>query len=176
MTTGPKLDPAELLGAFERHGVEFVAVGGFAAVLYGAERATKDVDLCVEWSIANLGRAAAALQELDAWLKVGIYVEVPIDAALLSRMEIATWRTRSGDVDVLLGIPRNAGWDLSRYQELLDRGEVIALGELRIAVASLDDIIRSKEIADRPTDREALPELRRLRDERRDERPPQAED
>ena len=30
--------------------------------------------------------------------------------------------------------------------------------------ADLDDIIRSKEVADRPPDREALPELRRLRD------------
>jgi hypothetical protein len=163
----PELDPAALLGAFVRHGVEFVAVGGFAAVLHGAERTTKDIDLCVAWSENNLERVAAALRDLNAQLKLDSYIEVPIDATLLRRMEIATWRTRSGDVDVLLGIPRDQRWELARYEELRDGGDVVDLGDLQLAIASLDDIIRSKEIADRPADREALPELRRLRDERR---------
>ena len=85
-------------------------------------------------------------------------------------MEVATWRTLSGDVDVLLGIPRDERWDLVRYEELRERGAVIAVGELEIPVAALEDIIRSKEIADRPADREALPELRRLREELGDQR------
>jgi len=85
-------------------------------------------------------------------------------------MEVATRRTRSGDVDVLLGIPRDESWDLVRYQELRECGAVIAIGELEIPIAALEDIIRSKEIADRPADRETLPELRRLRDELEDQR------
>jgi hypothetical protein len=144
--------------------VTFVAVGGFAARLHGAERVTKDVDLCLDWNAENLERAAAALRQLKARLKVGSYVEVPIDSTLLSRMEIATRRTLAGDIDILMGIPRNERWELARYQELRDRGAVAQLGSMTIVVAALDDIIRSKEIADRPTDREALPELRRLRD------------
>jgi hypothetical protein len=134
-------------------------------LLHGAQRATKDVDLCVEWSTENLERVAAALRELDTRLKLVGYVEVPIDAALLDRMEIATWRTTVGDVDVLLGIPRNSRWELARYDDLLERSIVIELGAIRLAVASLEGIIRSKEIADRPTDHDALPELRRLMDE-----------
>ena len=47
---------------------------------------------------------------------------------------------------------------------------MIAIGELEIPVAALEDIIRSKEIADPPADREALPELRRLREELGDQR------
>ena len=85
-------------------------------------------------------------------------------------MEVATWRTKSGYVDVLLGIPRDARWELVRYEELRERGAVIAIGELEIPIAALEDIIRSKEIADRPADREALPELRRLRAEPEDQR------
>ncbi|MHB1569969.1 MAG: hypothetical protein ACYCXW_23645 [Solirubrobacteraceae bacterium] len=160
----PRLNPAALLGTFLRHGVEFVAVGGFAALLYGAERATNDIDLCVAWSRENLERVAAALRELDAQLKIGSYVQVPIDASLLARMEVATWRTDSGDVDILLGIPRTEAWELARYEELRARGTAMEIGELTIVIATLDDIIRSKEIADRPADRVALPELRRLRD------------
>jgi hypothetical protein len=161
----PRLDPAELLGAFARNEVEFIAVGGFAALLHGAQRTTKDIDLCVKWSTDNLERVAAALAELRARLKVDSYIEVPIDAALLGRMEVATWRTKSGYVDVLLGIPRDARWELVRYEELRERGAVIAIGELEIPIAALEDIIRSKEIANRPADREALPDLRRLPEE-----------
>jgi predicted nucleotidyltransferase len=40
------------------------------------------------------------------------------------------------------------------------------IGGVRVHVAGLDDIIASKEHADRGKDREALPELRRLRDAR----------
>jgi hypothetical protein len=166
----PKLDPAEVLGTFARNEVEFITVGGFAALLHGAQRTTKDIDLCVKWSTENLERVAAALRELRARLKVDSYIEVPIDVVLLGRMEVATWRTRSGDVDVLMGIPRDARWELARYEELRERGRVIALGELEVPIAALEDIIRSKEIADRPADREALPELRRLREELEDQR------
>jgi hypothetical protein len=164
----PTLDPAEVLGTFARNEVEFIAVGGFAALLHRAQRTTKDIDLCVKWSTDNLERVASALRELRARLKVDSYLEVPIDAALLGRMEVATWRTQSGDVDVLLGIPRDARWELVRYEELRERGRLIAVGELEIPIAALEDIIRSKEIADRPADRAALPELRRLREELED--------
>ena len=45
---------------------------------------------------------------------------------------------------------------------------VVEIDGQRPPVASLDDIIRSKEIADRPKDREALDELRTLRDRQRE--------
>ncbi|HWF49771.1 MAG TPA: hypothetical protein VG294_03910 [Solirubrobacteraceae bacterium] len=69
---------------------------------------------------------------------------------------------------MLLGIPRDARWELVRYEELRERGRLIAVGELEIPIAALEDIIRSKEVADRPADRAALPELRRLREELED--------
>ena len=40
-------------------------------------------------------------------------------------MEVATWRTKSGYVDVLLGIPRDARWELVRYEELRERDQQI---------------------------------------------------
>lgn len=50
----------------------------------------------------------------------------------------------------------------SRQPQWID-AEILR-GPTNGAVASLDDLIRSKEIADRPKDREALVELRRLRE------------
>jgi hypothetical protein len=42
--SAPKLDPAEVFGAFARNEVEFIAVGGFAALRHGSQRTTKDID------------------------------------------------------------------------------------------------------------------------------------
>lgn len=51
-----------------------------------------------------------------------------------------------------------------RYEQLVENATEVEVDGLPVLVASLDDIIRSKEIVDRPKDREALEELRALRD------------
>lgn len=164
----PPLDPDALISALERHEVSFVAVGGLAAQWHGAQRTTKDLDVCPAWDEENLERVAGALRELGARLKVpdgpAEGVEFPVDGAFLHRMELSTWRTSAGDLDVLMGIPRDGRWDLARYEHLRENAILLEIGEHAILVASLEDIVRSKEIANREPDREALPELRRLRD------------
>jgi len=164
----PPLDPQALFAAFERHHVAFVAVGGVAAQWHGARRPTKDLDLCPAWDAENLERLAGALRDLGARLRVPDGpregVEVPIDGALLARMEIGTWRTSAGDVDLLLGIPYDSRWNLARFEQLRERAVLVDIGDASVLAASLQDIVRSKEVADRPPDREALPELQRLRD------------
>ena len=86
-----------------------------------------------------------------------------LDGTWLARMEISTWRTDAGDFDVLADIPDRAGRHLD-YDELEPRSSVVRYEDITIRVASLEDIIASKEWANRPKDHEALPELRRLRD------------
>lgn len=83
-------------------------------------------------------------------------------------MEISTWRTDAGDMDVLTDIPDRAGLHLS-YEELSTRAAELRFHGVVVQVADLADVIASKEWADRPKDHEALPELRRLRDAARRE-------
>lgn len=54
----------------DRHGVDYVLVGGAAAAMLGAERLTQDVDCVVSRELTNLERVAAALREFDAHLRV----------------------------------------------------------------------------------------------------------
>jgi hypothetical protein len=77
-------------------------------------------------------------------------------------MEIGTWRTDAGDIDILFGIPREDRFKLARYEQLRENAILLEIGDATICVAALEDIIRSKEVADRQPDREALPELRAL--------------
>ena len=50
----PPLDAEELLRRITRRGVDFVVVGGIAAVLHGSARATFDLDIAFAADDANL--------------------------------------------------------------------------------------------------------------------------
>ncbi|HSH60548.1 MAG TPA: hypothetical protein VK988_13110 [Acidimicrobiales bacterium] len=165
---GPSLDVARILDALERHHVQFLVVGGTAAAAYGAVRPTDDFDCLPERSEDNLGRLSAAMRELNARLRVEGLTDVEaqqlpthIDAVSLGQMELSTWRTDAGPFDVLADLPNRDGQHL-RYEDLLPRAVTIALHDLHVRVAALDDLISSKEWADRPKDHEALPELHAL--------------
>jgi hypothetical protein len=175
---GPAVDAGAIVAALQRQQVAFVAVGGMAAIWHGSVRITKDFDLCPRWTPENLQRLALALEELDARLLVpdgpteGI--EVPLDGRFLAAMELSTRRTTAGDVDVLLGIPADRRWRLSRFEHLQQRAIIFELEGARVMLASLADIVRSKEVSDRPPDREALPDLQNLLERQRSStsRPP----
>lgn len=72
-------------------------------------------------------------------------------------MEISTWRTEAGDLDFLHDL-----WvvDGSRlvFTGLTARSTSTTLGGAQIRLASLGDIVASKQFAGRDKDREALPE------------------
>lgn len=166
----PNPNVPRLIEVLDRHGVQYVLVGGVAANAYGAQRLTYDLDCLAARSSENLGRLATAMLELNARLRVaGLSDEesaaLPgfIDGPRLARMEISTWRTDAGDFDVLADIPDRSGHHL-RYEQLAPRASIVRYKGIEIRVASLDDVIASKEWADRPKDHAALPELRALRD------------
>lgn len=149
--------------------MEYLLVGGAASALHGATRDTQDVDILVQRTPANLDRLGVALSELNARLRAeGLSDEVAQalprrwDGATLERMEIATLRTDCGDLDVLADIPGQGGRRFT-YDDLApDALEVQASPTLFVRLASVQAIVASKEWADRPKDREALPELRKI--------------
>lgn len=162
----PKLDAAALLRVLDAHDVRYVVVGGLAATAHGATRVTFDIDLVPEWSDTNLERLASALRELGAELSVPAAdtpVTFPVDAQSLRQFEVSTWRTRAGDIDIIVGTPTAARGVLAGYDELASRADERTAFGITIAIASLDDIIESKEALGREPGLVALPELHRLR-------------
>jgi len=169
-TSGPPHDLTRLLGALNRHGVEYLLCGGAGAVAYGATRRTEDADCVVRREGENLDRLAAALRGLNARLRVsGMSDEesrrlpVQLDGQMLAAADISTWMTDAGAFDVLSGLRDSAG-RIVPYSELVQRERVIEGRGFTVHVAALDDIIAAKEYANRPKDREALPELRAIRE------------
>jgi hypothetical protein len=148
--------PERLVEVLDRHEVEYLPVGGVAARVYGASREMKDIDCLVRRTRANLDRLAAAMRELHARLRVegltdaeAALLPVQIDAVTLNAIEISTWRTDAGDLDVLVEIPgRDGGRRL--YDELAADARDLDYAGIAVRVAGLDDIIASKEWANRP--------------------------
>ena len=172
---GPTLQLPVVLAALTRHEAEFVLVGGQAGSAHGAQRLTTDLDIVVRWTPANLDRVGHALADLGAGLRVEGLDEpftVPDHSgAFLGTLELSTWRSSAGDVDVLRFLP-SPTHDVG-YDELRSRASVFTVAGTEVLVADLKDVIASKETVDRPSDREALPELRRLAlEEQQRRRPP----
>jgi hypothetical protein len=85
------------------------------------------------------------------------------DAPFLAQMQMVNLITRFGDLDLSFEPSGTSG-----YEDLKRRAVNYDLGEGLIApVAALEDVIRSKEAANREKDRAALPTLRALLERRR---------
>ena len=145
------------------HDVGFVVIGGYASVLHGSALFTYDADVCPARDPENLTRLCAALAEMDARLRVVDEPDgVPFSCSdqFLAQMTMLNLTTRFGDFDLSL---RPAG--VGGYEDLIERAVAFDVGGFVVQVASLDDIIESKEAADRAKDRASLPQLYALRDE-----------
>ncbi len=158
-------DLARIGEVLERHVVRYIVIGGMSGTFHGmVDYRTKDVDLLVQGSADNLGCLAAALTELGA-VPLGTADRRPIIGAELG-VASTQWDTDAGPIDVLV----TAAWsnesivvygDIERGSIVFDAGRGITM-----PAAALDDVIRMKEAADRYKDHLALPELRRLRNDR----------
>lgn len=152
--------PAGLLGALVAHGVDFVVVGGLAAVLHGSSRITQDLDVTYSAEPANLDVLGRALVELDAEL-YGISEDVPLvpDARTLAGTEILALATRLGKLD-LLRSPDGA----PPYARLRARAQLVNVDEIAIRIADSESLIAMKRSAGRAKDLADIEELEAIAD------------
>lgn len=115
------------------------------------------------------------MRELNARLRVSgmsdddaRQLPIQLDGTMLASADISTW-TDAGGFDVLPGLVGADGLLVS-YEELAQRQTIIRGEGFTIRAAALEDIITAEELAGRPKDHDALPELRALRDARTTEK------
>jgi hypothetical protein len=160
----PQFNPRRILEILSAHDVEYVVVGGIGAVLHGSPMSTFDLDIVPAMSRSNLSRLADALRELKAVARAageGEGVKLDFTGKSLNKwlveFRFLNLRTSFGDLDLLY---RPAG--TRGYSDLAAGAQEEQIGEIGVRVASLEDIIRSKQAAARDRDLEQLPTLRRL--------------
>jgi hypothetical protein len=154
----PPLDVEAIVGALDRHGVDYVLIGGLAARLHGSPLLTEDLDITPAPDRDNLARLAAALRELDARLRDAEEVDFPLDERSLASSDVLTMTTRAGWFDICT---RPAGGQ--SYETLAPHAETYELFGFRVRVASIDDLIRSKSAVGRNKDLRGVTTLRELK-------------
>jgi hypothetical protein len=139
-------------------GVEFVIIGGVAAVLHGSATVTYDLDICYSRDTANLERLAAALAPFNPRPRE-FPGELPFlwDAATLRNISILTLQTSIGEIDLISEVP-----GLGAFASV--RPHCIRLEAFGREIETLDlrTLIRSKRAAGRPRDLSAVAELESL--------------
>ncbi len=158
-------DPVAICSILTEEQVDYVVVGGLAAVILGSPLPTEDIDVVPSRDRDNLQRLSRALVRMNAKIRTeGDPVPAKFDAQFLAQMtHIVHLVTDFGVLDLTF----SPAGPQSEYRQWETRAssEEIADG-LVVRVASLDDIIESKRAANREKDLRALPYLESLRDER----------
>ena len=134
-----------LAEVFNRHGVEYLFIGKSGAIFYGFPETTQDADIFPAKSPENGSKLISALREL------GYELTAATEQELIAGKDFVQLRSGPFDIDLVFapdGIETFA--DARRRSRLIDG---------QFPVASLDDIIASKQAANRPKDRESLPRL-----------------
>ena len=137
--------------------MRYLIVGGVGGRLQGVPTTTGDLDIVPDPDLDNLQRLAVALSGPNTWKKPVDSVEFVqhpvVEPSEFWSERMTQYRTVNGGIDVLIELPGVGPFDAliraSRRYEL-------AGYDLTIHVANLDDIIRSKEYADRAKDWRAL--------------------
>lgn len=155
-----EFDPETILRVLHSRRVSYVVIGGFAANLHGSPLPTFDVDITPDRDRENLTRLSGALHELDATVRA-IEVEEPLpfnhNPDSLGAVQVWNLSTPYGDLNISF-VPAGT----SGYADLRRDALEVTLGGMHIVVASLADVVRSKEAAGRDKDRRALPVLREI--------------
>jgi len=163
---GPHLEAGPLLRALDRHGVDFVVIGGLAGLARGSSYPTYDLDVAYGRDERNLERMAAALVEVGVTLR-NAPPDLPFqpDAVTLANGSNFTFETEFGHFDILGRVP-----GIRSYEELRAASTVERVEGIPVRVASIDHLISMKRAANRIKDKLMLEDYLVIADEEQRQR------
>lgn len=139
----------EVRDAFARRGVLYLFIGKSGAILLGYPDTTQDADLFLAKGEANGSAAVAALRDL------GFELTDPQSDEIRRGKDFVQLRSGPFDLDLVFAPDGIETFDDAWRRRVEVEG---------FPVCHPDDIIRSKEAANRAKDRESLPRLRAFRE------------
>lgn len=127
-------------------------IGALAARLQGFPRVTADADITPERERGNIERLSAALRDLHARVFVDSIPDgLTFDCSRQSLERADMWNlvTDAGRLDIVFEPAGTRG-----FEDLLRNAIRFEVFATTLQVAALEDILRSKEAAGRPKDRQ----------------------
>jgi len=173
---------AELLQSLSEGQVQYVLVGGMAVQLHGYMRSTFDIDLVLAMNDENLVRFINIAKRFGLTPSI----PVPIDS-LRNAAQIEQWHremgqagkphsgcSQKGMLAFALREPQVGGGIVDvlvrpevPFEQLMENAVIGKLFSQQVWIASIDDLLTMKRVANRPKDRldiEALQKIKRGED------------
>lgn len=150
---------SELLQRLCDADVDFVVVGGFAALIHGSTLVTRDLDICAVLSQEDVAKLREALRELNPTHRL-----TPQRLSFLTNPDAGIpvqnlyLETELGTVDILSSV-----LGVGDFERVRAGSVELQLFGRPCRVISLDDLIRAKEALGREKDLLAVKELRAIR-------------
>lgn len=143
--------------------IDFVLVGGFAAVLHGCNQTTRDIDICILYSPEQIERLREILAPFHPLYRVGdvsrSFLDLRVD---LSKKQDLHLSTDLGVLDVITDVK-----GVGDYYDLLARSDEIELYQGKCRLIGIDDLIKSKKALGRHRDLVVVEELEAILKERK---------
>lgn len=130
-----------VFSSLQKHRVEYVVIGGVAAILHGVPRVTLDLDILIEATDDN------AIALLTAFLDAGLMTAELTTAEALLRHEITIFKDKVR-IDVQTATPG------IEYGEVKKRRVEMTYQGQSFYILNIADLIASKKAAGRPQDLE----------------------
>lgn len=143
-------DMKDLIRAFNRNGVEYLIIGGFALGVYAQPRATKDLDLFIRSDARNSAAAFKALAEYGAPLH-GLTIKDLQDTS--TGLQIGVPPNRIDILQKIDGVTFEEAWR-SRVQAVIE-------GDTPAFVISREHLIQNKLASGRARDLLDVQEIRK---------------
>jgi hypothetical protein len=145
--------------------VDYVLVGGYAAIAHGSSLITKDVDVCAPLGEPNLSRILSALREINPRLRMRPdRMRLPEDPTSLRGLKNLYLLTDLGQIDFLGDLP-----GVGTFEDAVRNSTLTDLGLVKCLVLNLDNIIAAKMLAGRPKDLRGIAELEAARKRKKEQ-------
>ncbi len=148
------VDLGAILEGLIEAGVDFILVGGLAAVVQGAPVTTMDVDIVHNQSPENIAKLLAFLKSIGAFHRRPDDKLIEPQEGDISGMGHALFTTRLGPIDVLAAIEEGRA-----YGDLLEHTVAIGFRNHTIRVLDLKILIQLKRASTNLKDKQRLPVL-----------------
>lgn len=152
----------ELIRNLNKYEVKYCLVGGWAMILHGMFRTTKDIDLFVEASEDNLKRLLKALE--DTFQEKILSCEEALKS-FVTYSVVRYGTPQNFYIDIIFKIGEEISWEDVNQNTDYVKIESEEVGDLAIPVANIDILIKMKERASffREQDRLDLVYLKKLK-------------
>jgi predicted nucleotidyltransferase len=155
-------DFRQLLERLADSGLEFVIVGGYAAVTHGSSLVTRDLDICMALSNEEVEKLRAVLAQWNPKHRMTPQSLSFLEFPQTGPVQNLYLRTDVGVIDILSSI-----LGVGDFAALRRNAEDFEIGGRIYHVIALEDLIAAKEAMGREKDLLAAKELRAIAAERR---------